>query len=424
MEPALEEAYADETARLVAARLPILLSAFAVVITAAWGLEYLAHPERVNTYGIFFALELTVGLIALRMTHSPGWEARMLDVVTVCCATLCILMGAYNALVGGEGEGLALGQIGAVTCVAVLLPLGVRRLAIIATAALLSYAGAIVTGATSHASVPLTALGIGSIGTLAVAGGGFLDENRWTSFRRACELQEVNTALSSANAAKNLFLANMSHELRTPLNVVLGYAHLMLDGTLGPTPEPFQQPLNRIVASAESLVDLISDLLDLSRIEAGQLAINVERVDLRPLFDELAAVVQPLLANKPVRFVRGDTDGLAVIADRTRLRQVLINLLSNASKFTQRGEIRLRAEPRRPNRVQIDVSDTGIGIPTSDLSRIFEPFQRSHKGKDFAGVGIGLSISRRLTANMGGELVVDSAPNRGATFSVLLPAAA
>jgi len=416
----IEELYAKETAKLTAARLPALTLLFALVFGVAWLLEYLGHPERMVYYAEIFGAELLLCAIAVALSRTDRGQRHSVAIVAVTCALLCGLIATYHILLGGETEIMALALVYIVTGITVGIPLGGWGQLPVAAAAVLAYLAAVWSGAMSVTPVALTVLGLVAIGALSVAGATFLDRYRYASFRRTEELRQANAELAKANEAKNLFLANVSHELRTPLNVMLGYSQLMLDDGFGPLPEPLRQPLERMVSSTQSLVYLISDLLDLSRIEAGRLSVVLERVELAPLFDELAAFIRPALANKPVRFVAESPDGLAVTADRDRLRQVLVNLLSNAGKFTARGEIRLCAHTLDTGGVEIEVRDTGIGIEPHDLGRIFEPFHRAANAKEYGGVGIGLSISGRLARAMGGEIVVRSTVDHGSTFGVRL----
>jgi signal transduction histidine kinase len=419
----IERLYSEETERLVATRLPVLTLVFAVIFAVAWALEVLAHPQRTVAYGVIFGLELVVCLAGVLLTRAERYQQHSIQIVVGVCAALCALIGMYYAIVRGDAAILALALAYLVTGVTVFLPLGARGQFAVAVAATIAYGGALFCGAPNASSDSIIGLGLVSIGGLSVAGAAALENYRYASFRRAEELRQANTALAKANEAKNLFLANVSHELRTPLNVMLGYSQLMLDDGFGPLSPELRAPLERMIASTQSLVYLISDLLDLSRIEAGRLEVHQERVKLAPLFEELAAYVASGLVAKPVRFVSEDPGELAVTADPDRLRQVLVNLLSNATKFTEKGEIRLRAAASESASVEIDVVDSGVGIAPEDLPLIFEPFHRAHNAKEVGGVGIGLSISARLARAMGGEITVRSTPNQGSTFSVRLQAA-
>jgi signal transduction histidine kinase len=240
------------------------------------------------------------------------------------------------------------------------------------------------------------------------------------------DLRAENRGLRESAVRKDEFLASVSHELRTPLNVVMGYIDLLLDHSFGPL-EPAQRDiLHRITKNASNLSHLINDLLDLSRIEAGRMPVEMEVVELGPLFADLSAVMDVLLAGHDVTFdavIATDCD--RVRADPARLKQIVSNLLVNAIKFTERGAIALRAATAAAGAVAITVGDTGIGIPLADQRLIFEPFRQAHDRERRApGAGIGLAISSRLAVLMGGTLGVESTPGRGSTFTLVLRGAA
>jgi signal transduction histidine kinase len=228
----------------------------------------------------------------------------------------------------------------------------------------------------------------------------------------------------AASRAKSAFLANMSHELRTPLNAILGYTELVLEDV-----DPALAPdLEKVRGASQHLLALINDVLDLSKIEAGKLELHPEDLDLPALLRDVESTVAPLVARNENVLRISIEPGLGPLqADPVRVKQILLNLLSNACKFTHRGSITLAAagEPLADGRpgVRVAVSDTGIGMTQEQLGRLFQPFQQadSSTSKKYGGTGIGLAISRRLAEMMGGDLVVESAPGRGSTFTVRLP---
>jgi signal transduction histidine kinase len=242
---------------------------------------------------------------------------------------------------------------------------------------------------------------------------------------RNTRLEEQQSALERAAQLKNEFLATMSHELRTPINAILGYNSLLRDGLFGQLSEKQQDALDRMRTAAEHLLSLINDVLDLSRIEAGKIALNPTDIEWLPFLEALSAPVRPLAARKSLSYAVSIAPGLPrVRADEVRLRQVLLNLLANAVKFTDRGWIELRVAPSHvSNRIHIDVTDTGIGIEESHLEMIFEEFTQVDQSstREHGGAGLGLAISRRLIRAMGGALTVTSVPGRGSTFRVELP---
>jgi len=220
----------------------------------------------------------------------------------------------------------------------------------------------------------------------------------------------------------------MSHELRTPLNAVLGFAQLMAMDPSDPPSAQQAERLRHIRGAGEHLLAMITDLLDLTRIESGGMTLHAEAVDLPALAGQALALVRPAADAAQVALrLEGPPDGaaLAVRADRTRLRQVLLNLLSNAVKYNRPGgwvALRLAAEPG--GRVRVQVADNGVGIAAEDLPQVFEPFHRGRQAQGAVdGAGIGLAVTRALVQLMGGELSAASTPGLGSSFVVRLPAA-
>ncbi|MCC6801831.1 MAG: hypothetical protein IT319_03015 [Anaerolineae bacterium] len=242
-------------------------------------------------------------------------------------------------------------------------------------------------------------------------------------------LQETNVELDQARAAaeeakhfRGQFLANMSHELRTPLNAIIGFSETMLrfpamyEGVR--LPNAYEADLQQIYTSGRQLLTLINDILDLAKVDAGKLEMRMERVDLRPLLTNVVATASGLVGSKPVRLETDIPEYLPFVwADEARVRQVLLNLYSNAAKFTEKGFIRLEARQYNDG-VLISLTDTGIGISKANLELIFEEFKQAETGArdPRAGAGLGLAISRQLMTLMGGRIWVESELGRGSTF--------
>ncbi|MEQ1503275.1 MAG: sensor histidine kinase [Myxococcota bacterium] len=232
------------------------------------------------------------------------------------------------------------------------------------------------------------------------------------------DAEQARDAALEGSRAKSTFLARMSHELRTPLNAVVGYTELLLDEF---DPATARGDLHRIRSAAGHLLRLIDELLDLARIEAGRIELVPEPVDLAGLAADVADTIRPLAAAKDTALeVRVAPDAGTLDVDRTRLRQVLINLLGNAAKFTDAGTIALGIE-RTGRAVTFRVRDSGIGMCADELAPIFEPFRRLPSARGREGAGLGLAIVHRLVTAMGGAIDVESAPGRGTTFTVTLP---
>lgn len=236
------------------------------------------------------------------------------------------------------------------------------------------------------------------------------------------ELKRREQEAEHANQTKSRFLANMSHELRTPLNAIIGFTRLVMRRSKDVLAEKQYENLEKILISSEHLLSLINSVLDLSKIEAGQMDLTLTEFAFEPLADHCLRTVEPMVKADRVALVkRIDPNLPKIFNDQDKLRQILINLLSNAAKFTQEGEITLEAACR-DGTVSISVSDTGIGVPEDAQLRIFEEFQQvdNSSTRQHSGTGLGLAISRRLARLMGGEIALQSKEGEGSTFTVTL----
>jgi signal transduction histidine kinase len=244
----------------------------------------------------------------------------------------------------------------------------------------------------------------------------------------AIENAELFQAAASANRAKSEFLASMSHELRTPLNAILGYTSLLADGITGPVIPAQHEQLVRIRASATHLLGLIDEVLSFSRLEAGREQLSLHDVEVRKVLDEATSLVRPMAAakNLPLETVPPDPadEPLYVKTDVLKLRQILVNLLTNAIKFTDKGSVTLSARAEK-DAVVFSVKDTGIGIPQAHLEHVFDAFWQVEQAasRRVGGTGLGLSVTRRLARLLGGDVSVESTPGEGSTFRVRLPRA-
>jgi signal transduction histidine kinase len=248
--------------------------------------------------------------------------------------------------------------------------------------------------------------------------GGLADNlNRMTD-----ELDRLYQQLAAANRHKSQFLANMSHELRTPLNAILGYTELILDRIYGEVPAKVREALERVQASGRHLLGLINDVLDLSKIEAGRLTLSLDDYSLKDIVQNVSAAVESLVAEKRLHFTVAVSPDLPHgHGDERRITQVLLNLVGNAIKFTDAGEVAIRAA-LSDGHFLVAVSDTGPGIPEADQQKIFEEFQQADGAKARPkGTGLGLAIAKRIVELHRGRLWVESHPGRGSTFWFSIP---
>jgi signal transduction histidine kinase len=243
------------------------------------------------------------------------------------------------------------------------------------------------------------------------------------------EIQEKNEQLAEASQNKTQFLSSMSHELRTPLNAIIGLTEMMVTNAPRFGTEKALEPLRRVHRAGTHLLGLINQVLDLSKIEAGKLELAPERVNLAPLIEEVIGTARQLAEQNQNRLVLDAEPNLgAVTTDPMRLRQILLNLLSNACKFTKRGQVTLQVKKVADGGsfIELAVIDTGIGMTGEQLAKLFQEFTQAEAStaRNYGGTGLGLAISRKLARMMGGDVTVTSVPGQGSTFTVRLPAGA
>jgi signal transduction histidine kinase len=239
------------------------------------------------------------------------------------------------------------------------------------------------------------------------------------------EIQDKSRQLAEASQHKSQFLANMSHELRTPLNAIIGVSEMLREDA-----EALKQdtePLDRVLGAGRHLLALINDILDLSKIEAGRMELHLESFALAPLIDGVIKTIEPLAAKNGNQVAAHCDAAIGTMhADQMRLRQALLNLMSNANKFTDRGTISIDARQREENGrdwIALAVADTGIGMTPEQMGKLFQEFSQasSATASKYGGTGLGLAISKRFCQMMGGDITVESEPGRGSTFIIRLP---
>jgi signal transduction histidine kinase len=236
--------------------------------------------------------------------------------------------------------------------------------------------------------------------------------------RQAIELEQ-------ASALKSQFLANMSHEFRTPLNAMLGYTSMLLQGVAGTVEPPVKRQLGRIESNGRHLLTIINEILDISRIEAGRMPLQIATFRVADLVSEVKAELEPIIMRSKLNVTLDLPKEIQPISsDRQKVKQILLNLLSNALKFTHHGGVTIAARRNpRERTLTLTVTDTGIGIPGTDLDKIFEDFRQLDNSptRAYGGTGLGLSICRRLAQMLDGRITVQSEVGKGSTFTLTLP---
>jgi PAS domain S-box-containing protein len=239
------------------------------------------------------------------------------------------------------------------------------------------------------------------------------------------QLEWQSQELERAYRLKSQFLASMSHELRTPINALLGYTSLMQDQIYGALNERQEEALSRMYMASQHLLELVNDILDLAKIEAGKMPVHVEPVDIGHLIRELGQTIEPMIRRKELEYRVELEPGMPVLeTDRTKVKQVVLNLLSNAVKFTHQGYISVQARSAEDDEgVVVEVADSGIGIQEDDIQKIFEDFRQVDQSstREYGGTGLGLSITKKLLHLLGGTVRVESSPGKGSRFTIRLP---
>ncbi len=239
--------------------------------------------------------------------------------------------------------------------------------------------------------------------------------------------EQARITAEMANRAKSAFLANMSHELRTPLNAVMGYGELLAEELIEENHLDWADDLDKILAAARHLLGLINDILDISKVEAGKMAIHLETFDINSLIRDTISTIQPLVQQKNNHLLLDVTEQLGnVHTDLTKVRQILFNLLGNAAKFTENGQITLIAKHETKedkNWIVFSVIDQGIGMTKQQIDSLFQPFMQADSSttRKFGGTGLGLAISKAFAKMLGGHISVNSELNQGSTFTFYLP---
>ena len=257
--------------------------------------------------------------------------------------------------------------------------------------------------------------------------GGFVkwsnENNRRLDYWKSVELNLLSIKAESASKAKSDFLANMSHELRTPLNAIIGYSEMLMEEAEDDELPDYIDDLKKIHSSGNHLLLLINDVLDLSKIEAGKMELFIEEFEFSNYISQVEATAKPLMEKNNNKFILNNKfNEESLKNDQTKLRQILFNVISNASKFTKRGTVEMSIN-KVSEMVEFKVKDTGIGMAPDQIDRVFEEFTQaeSSTSKHYGGTGLGLHISKKMAEMMGGIMEVESEEGKGTTFSITIP---
>ena len=237
------------------------------------------------------------------------------------------------------------------------------------------------------------------------------------------ELVKERTAEVDRLKSVFLFLSSMSHELKTPLNSIIGFTGIMLMGMAGEITEEQRQQLTIVKSSARHLLELISDLLDVSKIEAGKVELSLADFGLDEVIREVVEIISPAINEKGLKLIREVPEGITVFSDKRRIKQVLINLINNAVKFTDEGNVNISAKILKDKMLEIRITDTGIGIKPEDMNKLFQPFQQietSSAGTD-KETGLGLYLCKKLVTLLGGDISAKSNYGSGSEFTFIIP---
>jgi signal transduction histidine kinase len=413
---ALRAAYeAERRARCHAASAPACL--LAIGLFAAYGFyDWLIFPERLR---LLLTLRLVwVGVLGaflvLRRTFSGFWERHAIGFGVLVMTAMGVMIDGVVLVTGGATSPYYAGNLCIQVGAAVLMPWSPACVLLASGIMIALYVLLALPTIAGHTHVFLFQLSfLASIGIISVIGSTVSERLRWREF---CSRDGLARALEY----KAAFLASVSHDLRTPLNVVIGYGQLLAEAEFGPLSAAQADVLGRILRSAETQLGLVNDLLDLARIEQGKLSCERHDVAVADLVPALREVFQVLVHGRAVAFEADVAPDAVVLGDAHRLQQVLVNLLTNAAKFTESGAVRLAAH-RDGDAVRLSVTDTGIGMEPALCRRATDPFV--HGQASGAGFGLGLAIVQRLVGLLGGELAIASAVGRGTRVDVRLPAA-
>jgi len=397
-------------------------SAVAVLLccTMIWGaVEWVIRPDHrialILVDGAMFAVCITMLIVGRR--HSRF--AVHGTVFGINAVIACVLL--YSALVGGSGELNVIAITLILGGTVALLPLGARNQLFASTTAIVGYPVILQFGAKTHLDAWYSLSGLAAAVFVAALGAGTIDRYRRRLLDQASANARLVNEANSAHEAKSEFLATVAHELRNPLGVIIGYTDLLREGVLT-DPADVDDALMRIHGQALGTLDMLQNLLDIDKIEAGQVRLDTCEFDLAHFLDELRSAIPQSWAKDDVEITWTlPTPGITLTSDRRKLAAILRNLIHNASKYTHAGQVAIVSEEPTNGTINLSVSDTGEGIPASDLAHIFDRFRQARNSTRDNGVGLGLHIVKRFSKALGATIAVASEPGHGTRFVLTLP---
>lgn len=413
--PATDLDYRRERGEFSARRARLLLWCIAIIYPAFGLLDWLVYPEWITVFG---STRLGIGAVALAQLSiadriSGRWLARLVlafaSLATVGVIVMC-------AMTQGFASRYLVGVILCLLGIATTEVAEPRMLALVLGLLALVYAGVNMLIPFSDAHFVSSLAFLAGAVFFCVACSALLEQQHRELFAANAELRERNVELERAKQQQGKFLSTVSHELRSPINSVLGFTELVLDRESDLHPKS-RNNLSRIQQSSRHLLRLVNDLLDLAKTEAGRMEIEISSFDLVPLVHDVAEQTRALIGDRPVTVQVETPASCTISSDPTRLRQILVNLASNAAKFTMEGAVKLAVFPGHDG-LLLEVSDTGVGIAEEHRSLIFESFRQVHNGLGVGGTGLGLSIVSHMVELLGGRIDVESELGRGSVFRV------
>ncbi len=416
------EEFARETGEITWRRFAIGLSLYFLFAAVGAAVEWRMYPERGPALLAAHAVQVAIALVCGLVLYRQRWHPRAAQLSLAGAAGICMTVGAYNAVVGGNLVYVLMTFLAFILVCAMFLPWGAFYQTGMNGAVLLSYAVALSGAERSSSVIAYDLLFLTAAGALAVLGALYFDRHRRNLFARAAELREANRRIEEASRARTELLSGLAHDMRTPLGVLLGYAQMLGESEV--LDAGLRAPVRSIQREARELLQLVDAVLALARLESGQLPLQVSEFRLADALRPLRETAEDLLQSRPIALHWTVPEDLVVRTDAEKVREIARNLLSNAIKFTQSGEIRFEAQ-RASGGFSIRVSDTGAGIAPERLDWIFERFQRfgadCAEDRQLAGLGFGLYLVRWLVRFLGGSIAVQSRPGAGSRFEVWLP---